>query len=49
MATITDILYTFLASPLLFYVQFALVSVTQKLLVSVEAVQVIDFETLLKC
>ena len=49
MATITNIVYTFLASPLLFYVQFALVSVTHKLLVSVEAVQVIDFETLLKC
>lgn len=49
MATITNILCTFLASPLLSYVQFVLVLVTQKLLISVKAMQVTDFETLLKC
>ena len=49
MATITNILCTFLASPLLSYAQFVLVLVTEKLLMSVEAMQVIDFETLLKC
>jgi len=49
MATITNILCTFLASRRLSYVQFVLVLVTQKLLMSVEAMQVIDFETLLEC